>query len=472
MHCDTCIIGGGPAGLTLADALTRQGAQVVILESATTTTDAETTSLNHGSVSGDPMQPLHVSRARAVGGTAAIWSTIRHGVVGGKFVPMDPIDLEARPITPWSGWPLTRTELDPWYGAAHRVAGLTPLPSDGSVSHHGHALLPFTDDGLTNSNYHWGPADVFTRQLPAALDASPNATLLRGATAVGFESGGDPDRIHAVRWAGMDGASGVIHATAVVCAAGAVENARLLLSHLRDTGREAPYWLGRGFMEHPIDRSLTLHSRHPALSPQPGFYAFAGAGPRANLVGRIGLSGKLQRAHDLRNASLRLFPVRHRFVSRQLRHLAHRLGRTPSTTYRVLLDLEQAPHPDNRITLSDRLDRFGCPQAHLHWQWRPDDEAFRLRLLEVIRDEFARCGAGVIVIAPGPPLESSVHHHAGTTRMHHDPAQGVIDAQLRVHGSANLHVLGASAFPTSGVANPTLTVLALALRLADQLGRD
>jgi len=67
-------------------------------------------------------------------------------------------------------------------------------------------------------------------------------------------------------------------------------------------------------------------------------------------------------------------------------------------------------------------------------------------------------------------IESSCHH-IGTTRMHPDPKQGVVDQNCRVHGISNLHVAGSSVFPTSGHANPTLTIVALALRLADHLGR-
>ena len=57
----------------------------------------------------------------------------------------------------------------------------------------------------------------------------------------------------------------------------------------------------------------------------------------------------------------------------------------------------------------------------------------------------------------------------GTTRMSADPAQGVVDADCRVHGMANLYVAGSSVFPTCGSANPTLTIVALALRLAAHL---
>lgn len=470
LQCDVCIVGAGPAGLTLAHALVQRGRVVVLIESGTDLPESPDASLNIATQTGDPLPPMHQARARAVGGTAAVWSTVRRGIVGGKYIPLDPIDLVTRDITPWSGWPLTRTDLDPWYAAAHHMAGLIPFaslePTDGQ------AVLPFGADSLSTSNYHWGPADLFTRQLPAALDDASRATLLRNSTATALRSSDSGRQVAAVEWASpRHGTSGSVRATHVVLAAGAVENARLLLLHYRNGNRAAPYWLGRGFMEHPIDRSLTLISSHQALSPDAGFYAFAGRGARANLVGRIGLTEELMRSGELRNASLRLFPVRHRFLSRQLRRLSHRLGRPPATAYRVLLDLEQAPHPDNRVTLSDQHDALRMPMAHLHWQWRPDDESFRLALLQVIQREFARHQCGDVQLADGVALEYGVHHHAGTTRMHRELAHGVVDPTLRVHEHDNLFVAGASVFPTSGVANPTLTVVALSLRLADHLTR-
>jgi hypothetical protein len=423
---------------------------------------------DHMTMSGDLLPPMHLARAQAVGGTASVWNTIRDKLPGGKYVPLDPIDFEPRDAVPHGGWPMARTELEPWYRAAHQLLGLAPFASDGAPTSHGWKLLPFDHAGLSNSDFHWGSAELYTHELPASLDASPLARLLHHATAVRFDMDGEPSTVH---WIDHGGKVGTIAANRVVLAGGAVENARMLLEFHRSRQVEPPFWLGRGFMEHPVDRSLTLESRHPALSPDPGFYAFAGKGARARLVGRIGISDKLLREEGLRNASLRLFAVRHRFVSRHLRNGAHRVGLTPRTTYRILLDLEQAPHPDNRVTLAEHRDRFGRPLAHLHWQWRPDDEAFRQRLLPVIQREFARSGTGRIRVIEGVPLEHGVHHHAGTTRMHHDPGQGVVNADLRVHGHRNLYVVGGSVFPTCGVANPTLTIVALSLRLADQLAR-
>jgi choline dehydrogenase-like flavoprotein len=135
----------------------------------------------------------------------------------------------------------------------------------------------------------------------------------------------------------------------------------------------------------------------------------------------------------------------------------------------VLLDLEQAPHPENRVLLSDRRDSLGQPRAVLHWRWRGEDEAHRNNIRVTFARELERAGVGRLHVAAESPLNPAAHHHAGTTRMHPDPGQGVVDEHLRVHRVENLFVTGSSVFPTAGVANPTLTAIALTLRLADQL---
>jgi choline dehydrogenase-like flavoprotein len=67
------------------------------------------------------------------------------------------------------------------------------------------------------------------------------------------------------------------------------------------------------------------------------------------------------------------------------------------------------------------------------------------------------------------PIAQDASHHMGTTRMGRDPASSVVDAQGRVHSLANLYLAGASVFPTSGSANPTFTIVALSIRLAEHL---
>ncbi len=144
-------------------------------------------------------------------------------------------------------------------------------------------------------------------------------------------------------------------------------------------------------------------------------------------------------------------------------------------TFELAQLFEQSPDPDNRVMLSDERDQLGCPRAKVERRLTERDVASVKRSHEILRDEFARCGLGRVEIDHDfvtPEFTSVDHgasHHMGTTRMHDDPRQGVVDANCRVHGIANLYIAGSSVFPTGGHANPTLTIVAMSMRLADHL---
>ena len=125
------------------------------------------------------------------------------------------------------------------------------------------------------------------------------------------------------------------------------------------------------------------------------------------------------------------------------------------------------------MTLDAATDALGCRKTHLHWKWRERDYTSVRRAQKLLADGLRAAGVGEFQIASEkglPVLEASgLHHQMGTTRMHEDPAQGVVDADCRVHGVGNLFVAGYSVFPTGGYINPTLTVVAMSLRLADHV---
>ena len=117
------------------------------------------------------------------------------------------------------------------------------------------------------------------------------------------------------------------------------------------------------------------------------------------------------------------------------------------------------------------------PYADLHWKLSELDKRSMRIFFEMVAQEFGRTGLGRVQIldwlleddTTWPSFLSGGFHHMGTTRMHEDPRQGVLDANAKVHSMENLYVAGASAFPTSGAPNPTLTLIALSLRLSDHL---
>ena len=143
--------------------------------------------------------------------------------------------------------------------------------------------------------------------------------------------------------------------------------------------------------------------------------------------------------------------------------------------YALEFHAEQAPSSTNRLTLSTDRDRLGMPRLKIEWNpCELDFESLR-RCYRLLSEELVRTGTGTLEYDPDA-LEDRARqhgivggHHIGTTRMSADPRQGVVNSDCRMHDIEDLFVISASIFPTSGQANPTLTLLALALRLADKL---
>jgi choline dehydrogenase-like flavoprotein len=136
--------------------------------------------------------------------------------------------------------------------------------------------------------------------------------------------------------------------------------------------------------------------------------------------------------------------------------------------------LDPAPIPDSRVTLGDERDAFGMPRVQLDWQLSEVDRRSAIHALEALGQEVGRAGIGRVQMqieadGPWPSDTQGGYHHMGTTRMSADPRTGVVDADCRVHGLANLYVAGSSVFTTGGSATPTMTLIALSLRLADHL---
>jgi choline dehydrogenase-like flavoprotein len=149
-------------------------------------------------------------------------------------------------------------------------------------------------------------------------------------------------------------------------------------------------------------------------------------------------------------------------------------------SFELIYQPEQAPNRVNRVTLSERKDGLGNRIANLHWRWSEIDLLSIRRAKQIVIAELRASGLtdtineeeGIFLQGESAPLSpATAHHHLGTTRMHDDPRHGVVDQTCRVHGSASVYVAGASVFTTGGSANPTLTVVALAIRLADELRR-
>jgi choline dehydrogenase-like flavoprotein len=134
---------------------------------------------------------------------------------------------------------------------------------------------------------------------------------------------------------------------------------------------------------------------------------------------------------------------------------------------------EQPPYHFNRVRLAHERDALGCRRLELEWRWDDLSRRSILKTEQLMAQGIGARGFGRLKVRldEGQPVLQypAQHHHLGTTRMHADPARGVVDEHGQVHGVANLYVAGGSVFPTGGYINPTLTIVALTLRLADHV---
>jgi choline dehydrogenase-like flavoprotein len=143
--------------------------------------------------------------------------------------------------------------------------------------------------------------------------------------------------------------------------------------------------------------------------------------------------------------------------------------------YSLEFHVEQRPNQESRVSLSDEIDSLGMARLKVDWRYTAGDVDTVTRALALLAADIRRSGVGrfdynpVMVEAEMTRYGAYGGHHIGTARMGNDPRSSVVDAHCRVHGIDNLYIAGSATFPTSSQANPTLTVVALALRLAAHL---
>lgn len=496
IETDVCVVGAGPAGITIARELAGSGVRVCLVESGGVRHERDVQELSRLAPCDGEIEPPPQNRRRQFGGNANLWRAGHRpwrSLV--RYLPLDEIDFAPRPWVPHGGWPFARSALDPYYARAHRMAGVGEYCYDARVVSDGSAAPLPLDPGEIRTSVEWfGTSRPFLDEARVALERSANVTVLCHATVVGLEAHAAGARVERVRLADGDGRALSVAASMFVLAAGGIENARLLL----DSGERRPAaignergLLGRYFMDH-------LHLRGVLVPSDPRLFETAGLyDVRADASGRIAgcklnLTDAVMENDRLLNGALKIdaniasqtrvaaagtyarLALRHR----QLRPSYFGWSTLPRNASRfrdfsVHLQVELAPDPENRVTLADERDALGRRRARVSWRWDDLSRSSAVRARRRFADAFARAGVGTLRFPdddpPRAPHREGVNHHIGTTRMHDDPRQGVVDANCRVHETENLFVAGSSVFPTGGYANPTLTILALSIRLADHL---
>lgn len=485
LQADVCIAGAGAAGITLARRLQGQGLRVVLLESGGFEREDDTQALYEGTEIGELAVGLATCRVRALGGSTNAWA--------GWCRRLEDEDFQVRPWMPLSGWPLHGADLAPYYDLAHATLeiGTDEFDTDAITARSGLQALPLDATRVRTSLYQYSPPVRMVVRDRAELEASEDIDLLLHANLTEIELGQDGD----VAGFGCQTLSGVsfrVTAQAYVLALGGIENARMLLASNRQEGAGVGNGhdvVGRYFMEHPhfyknawlvtsAARDLTLYTgRREAITVD----AARPAGVPTEVRGALTLPGGLRSTQGLPGLAATLRPFGTEEAAERMGDVAGDalapLLRSDDALALYALDIraEQRPIADSRVTLSSERDALGVPRTQITWRIDEADLAAVQTTLTHFGTEIARAGVGRLWMPlddRGVLQPSSFDrgcHHMGTTRMHSDPTKGVVDADLRVHGVPSLSIAGSSVYPTGGFANPTLTLVALAHRLADRL---
>lgn len=447
LSADVCVIGSGAASLAFLQKFLDSKSRICVLESGNFEQADNPDPLYQFEPTGLPIAPD--SRVRVFGGTTALWA--------GCWKWHDAIDFSKRDWVPHSGWPIRREDIEPYYQQASRLLQ-APYPQvDGESGFlRGSPIEQTAFVYQSRDRRHWG--ETFRN----VIEASPTITVFLDAHVVGI--GGSRRGVTEIQVRTAGGNAFTVNPYAAVLAAGGIENARLLL--MSDIGNERGQ-VGRYYMDHPKGKVGTVEAYKPIdLSD------YWDARTPAGRV-RVGfrLSDETQERHRILNSHIFLEPLPARSLASKIVPALARSKKSPVIAVRNYL--EQIPVASNRVYLGERRDSFGCPIAKIDWSISELDKRTIKVFHGLLQKELQRLGIGELNSAllddgaPDFPITQDASHHMGTTRMGEDPATSVVNTNCKVHGGDNLFVAGSSVFTTSGYANPTATIAALALRLGD-----
>lgn len=506
LRTQVCVIGAGAAGITVATELARHGISVIVLEGGGRRFEERSQEPYRSEVVGLAHAGIHTLRFRALGGSTTRWA--------GQALPLQDIDFAVRSWVPESGWPLTPPELAPYLKRAEAILAIETF-GDSGESRWPSVLppRPAFDERLLSMVYsQFSPHPNFAEVSRDALETLSNIRVFLHANVTGIIVNPQGDSVDCVTAKDIGGHELNVVADHFVVCCGGIETARLLLSstsHSEGGIGNGHDLVGRYFQDHPgfSVGEITGDAAREQLRPRKdggikylpliraaeqwqaateslncgASVVFEGAQLPGVEAGKSLVTalrerrfgrGRLEELRKIARHPLQLATAANRY------YLRGAPSQDTSGPMSLAIGIEQAPNPDSRVTLGESVDALGQRVARLDWRLGQLEIATARRFVEMAVGEMERLGLasvdmGAFSLSDDPGELSGVvvdiGHHMGTTRMATDPARGVVDANCTVHGVENLHIASCSVFPTSGVSNPTFTMLALSIRLADHL---
>lgn len=486
---DICIVGSGAAGISMALEWLNTPYKVILLEGGGFEYEQPMQDLYKGKTTGQRYYPLDSARLHYFGGTTGHWA--------GFCSTFDPIDFKERDWVPHSGWPIKREDLDPYYARAHKNLDLGPY--DYNVKYWQDkdpelVPLPLDDKVVYNKMWQFSPPTRFGTKYRDTIVKAPNIHLYTYANVTDITANENASAIKEVTVKNLAGKNHTVRAKQFIIACCSIQNARLLLA----SNKQAPKGLGnqndnvgRYFMEHLEIKSAEMWLTKPDVLK---LYQWNwGIKQRAELA----ISEDLQRKYRILNGTASLMPLE---IAKSQKPMIDLWSADTAKTHAIMREadkndktqkqfksykafelftrIEQAPNPNSRVTLDTEKDALGVPRAMLHWELTPLEKHSLRGIYKIIGEQMGISAAGRVRLMDylqdesdntWPSFTGGGWHHMGTTRMSDDPKKGVVDADCKVHGVANLYMAGASSYVTAAAPNPTLTLVALTIRLADHI---
>jgi len=487
---DICIIGAGAAGISIALEWINTPYRVILLEGGGFEYEDRMQALYRGKTTGQRYYPLESARLHYFGGTTGHWA--------GFCSPLDEIDFEKRDWVPHSGWPIQRSDLDTFYARAQKNLDLGPYEySFPEYQKEDKSLvpLPFDEEAVFNKMWQFSPPSRFGAKYRDTILKAPNIHLYTYANVCDIGANENVSAIKEVIVKNFAGKEHTVRAKYFISACCAIQNARLLLA----SNRQAPKGLGndndlvgRFFMEHLEIKSAEIWFPDP--DPLKLYLLDFG---KTKYRAELGITAKKQEEHRILNGTASFTPLeiartQPAFIDiwtkdqkqreKNMSDFSKTEDQFKSTNrfrnFQLFTRVEQAPNPDSRITLDTEKDELGMPRAMLHWELTPLEKRSIRTIYEIIGKQAGLSQKGRVRLLEylwdeddhsWPEFTGGGWHHMGTTRMGTNPKQSVVNADCKVHSIDNLYIAGSSCYVTAGAPNPTLTLVALSLRLSDHL---
>ncbi len=481
---------------------------MVVVESGYTSFDAMIQALNEIEDPGGHYTRALDGRYRGLGGSSSRW--------GGRLIPISEHERGERDYISQPAWPDSMSSFDRYNALLETLLRVDKSPFE----HGGHPRTvggtEFFSSGDEDITVRWAKCAPFKFcNMKAALGDQlkhlKSLEIWLGATVCGFEHDRDNGRLASITARSFNGNTMKVRADQFVVAAGAIETTRLLL--LLDEASENRAFqgcnaLGTYFQDHLKAKVATIDRSDPAFTNRVFAYRFVNAtrrdlhmelSPAAQRQDSVGsafayvamdftgsrLSHLRQMMRDVQRGNLVLRDALRVSTSLPLlarslywRYTRKQLFAPADIKFDVMICAEQLPAASNRIRLSDERDKFGMRKARFEWgPTEADERTFRSAIAHLgafwHKSGLARLSPlnwHPAAVDPGMPIIAQAEacaHPSGSTRMGTDPAESVVGPDLHCHAVPNVAVASASVFPTAGSANPTFTIMGLALWLAD-----